>query len=118
MSTEPECRGRRGDRLRIALIASNPRAVEQALATEIDRVLCANPQYQYAARLGQLQPLEAWLLDTTPEQAWRIYEERCQQRGQKLGDIKPTTLAQGDDWEDLFPTQRLQCDSSLGSGSS
>jgi hypothetical protein len=52
----------------------------------IERNLCANPQYAYARRLGQLAPLRLMPLDRN---AW-IHEQLA--RGTRLGDIKPLAL--------------------------
>ena len=87
-------------------IATESRTAETALARAVERGLCDNSQYQYAVGLGQLRPLEVWLLDATPEQVWSEYEEECRRRGQKSGDIKPATIARGTDWEDRFGTLR------------
>ena len=77
-------------------------AVERQLSAEIEERLFANSQYKYAVGLGQLHPLETWILPTTAEQAWAAYESECRRRGQKSGDIKPTTIARGHNWEDVF----------------
>lgn len=94
--------------------ATDHRAVESALAREIERSLYDNSQYQYAVGLGQLRPLEVWLLAATPEQVWSVYEAECRRRGQKSGDIKPTTIARGTGWDGLFASLRFANPSATG----
>lgn len=67
---------------------SEARAAE--LACRAESGLCANPQYAYARRLGQLGALEA-LRCARPMQAWLAAGLA---RGQRLGDIKPPALAE------------------------
>ena len=76
--------------------------LETQLACRIDEHLSENSQYHYAIGLGQLRKLEAWILPTTAEQAWSVYESECRRRGQKSGDIKPSVIARGTDWEKVF----------------
>ncbi|MCY2964882.1 MAG: GH3 auxin-responsive promoter family protein [Planctomycetota bacterium] len=77
-------------------------SIEARLATAIERGLLENSQYRYATQLGQLRPLEVRLLKASAESAWSVYEAECRRRGQKSGDIKPTTLVQGADWDGLL----------------
>lgn len=81
-------------------------ALESQLSQAIDDRFCENPQYQYARGLGQLQSLRTWILPTTAEMAWSAYETECRRRGQKSGDIKPTVIARGTDWDDVFKSLR------------
>ncbi len=76
-------------------------SIESRLATSIERGLLENSQYRYATQLGQLRPLDVRLLKASAEGAWSAYEAECRRRGQKSGDIKPTTLVQGTDWHRL-----------------
>lgn len=71
---------------------------KDAIARRIDDALCANPQYAYARRLGQLAPVEALCVDD-PVQRWL---ERGQARGQRLGDIKLPALHAGEDACSIF----------------
>jgi len=80
--------------------------VEWQLAEKIEQQLCDNSQYRYAIGLGQLRKLDVWILLTSPEQAWSVYESECRRRGQKSGDIKPTVLARGAGWDGVFRTIR------------
>ncbi len=87
------------DRRRTSEELSN---LEAQLSHGIDERLCENSQYQYAIGLGQLRRLEAWILQITAEQAWSVYESECRRRGQKSGDIKPSIIACGADWDNVF----------------
>lgn len=95
----------------LAPIAAAPRGyallldaaeVEQSeaarLAALADDALATNPQYAYARRLGQLTPVRALRCDH-PMARWLAL---CQQRGQRLGDIKPVALCSIDGWQQQF----------------
>ena len=82
--------------------AAELEAVERQLAEKIEQQLYDNSQYRYAIGLGQLTKLDAWILPTSPEQAWSVYESECRRRGQKSGDIKPTVIARGAGWNSIF----------------
>ena len=71
---------------------------KDAIARRVDDALCANPQYAYARRLGQLAPVEAVCVDD-PVQSWL---ERGRARGQRLGDIKLPALHAGEDVLTIF----------------
>lgn len=75
---------------------------ERRLAIDLEQSLRANPHYEYAVRIGQLAPVRVEVLDSGGESAWHIYERTCVSRGQKLGDIKPTSLDPHCDWEAAF----------------
>lgn len=74
---------------------SNPTDVAEVL----DHALRANVHYDYARRLGQLGPVTvlAWG-STAPER----YLAAQMQRGQRLGDIKPTALITDPAWLDAL----------------
>ena len=55
---------------------------------QLEQMLCANPQYAYARRMGQLAPLRLCV----QAQASAIVERSLLQRGVRLGDIKPLAL--------------------------
>ncbi len=80
--------------------------LERQLAEKIEQELCDNSQYRYAIGLGQLRKLDAWILPTSPEQAWSVYESECRRRGQKSGDIKPAVIARGAGWDNVFKAIR------------
>lgn len=75
-----------------------PPTMGDSIAGRIEDGLCANPQYAYARRLGQLrsvsvrrarEPMAAWL-------------QRGLRRGQCLGNIKLPSLHAGEDVATLF----------------
>lgn len=82
--------------------AAELETVERQVAEKIEQQLCENSQYRYAIGLGQLRKLDTWILPTSPEQAWSVYESECRRRGQKSGDIKPTVIARGAGWNSVF----------------
>jgi hypothetical protein len=59
---------------------------------EVERRLCENPQYAYARRLGQLEPLR--LLPV--RDLFDRYADAQMERGARLGDVKPSALWLGD----------------------
>src|SRR4029078_6328442 len=69
-----------------------------SIAAELQQALEGNPHYRYAIGLRQLVPLEVAILDPASP-AMRYFEEECLRRGQRLGDIKPTTLDHWNGWE-------------------
>ena len=62
-----------------------------------DTQLSQNPQYQYARDIGQLPALKAKRLNDPVAE----YERICMESGQRLGDIKPTTIA-SQNWSETF----------------
>ena len=60
----------------------------QTMATLVDTLLCANPQYAYARRIGQLAPVALRPLDRLIERHTRAEALR----GRRLADIKPPIL--------------------------
>jgi hypothetical protein len=58
------------------------------LVGAVDTQLLRNPQYAYARRLGQLQPLSAVAV---PHAARRFIDHQLR-KGKRLGDIKPPSL--------------------------
>jgi hypothetical protein len=86
--------------------ATELETLERQLAEKLEQQLCDNSQYRYAIGLGQLRKLDAWILPTSPEQAWSVYESECRRKGQKSGDIKPTVLVRGAGWENVFKDVR------------
>jgi hypothetical protein len=79
---------------------------ERHVAEKIELQLCNNSQYRYAIGLGQLRKLDTWILPTSPEQAWSVYESECRRRSQKSGGIKPTVIARGAGWHNVFKEVR------------
>lgn len=60
-----------------------------------------NPQYDYARRLGQLQPLRQLVC----RRPFDVVERVMKTRGVRLGDIKPTALRADDFWLPMFEEQ-------------
>jgi hypothetical protein len=78
----------------------SPTAV--SLAKSLEDGLSENPYYRYAVSLGQLAPAEVSLLDDGGPSGRDRYERRCSELGQKLGDVKPTTLDPRSGWAEVF----------------
>ena len=74
----------------------------ESLAKSLELGLQENPHYRYAVSLGQLAPAEVSLLDDTKQAGPLQYEQRCLKLGQRLGDIKPTTLDPRPGWDKTF----------------
>lgn len=71
--------------------------VEQGAAVDVEQIesrLCANPQYAYARRLGQLEPLRL----TPVDRLFDRYVEIQMRAGVRLGDIKPNVLRIEKNW--------------------
>lgn len=79
-----------------------------SLAKSLEDGLSENPYYRYAVSLGQLAPAEVSLLDDADPSASACYERRCLELGQKLGDIKPTTLDPRSGWAEVL-RQTVDC---------
>jgi hypothetical protein len=82
--------------------AERVRARAERLARALELGLGENPHYRYAVGLGQLGPAEVRLLESPPGTAWPVYENRCLERGQKLGNIKPAVLDAWTGWPEVF----------------
>ena len=74
------------------------------LAAAVDTALCANVYYDHARRIGQLAPLEVVTVAGTADRAWARFQAIQAQRGQRLGDIKPTVLVSLPGWDLVFET--------------
>ncbi|MDR2111549.1 MAG: GH3 auxin-responsive promoter family protein [Candidatus Accumulibacter sp.] len=71
-------------------------------ARAVEEALCANPQYAYARRLGQLAPLRA----VAHPDPFALVERRMLERGARLGDVKPLALRREAFWLPLFESAR------------
>ncbi len=69
-----------------------------ALAQDLDSALRANFHYDYCRKLGQLQAVAVIPVTRGAE----TYLRACQQRGQKLGNIKPSLLQKTSGWGRYF----------------
>ncbi len=70
------------------VLVAEKRPADSNAVTQLEHKLCANPQYAYARRMGQLAPLRLCV----QAQASAIVEQALLQRGVRLGDIKPLAL--------------------------
>jgi len=66
---------------------------------ELDRLLRANPHYDWARQRGQLSPLRVFEVGAN---AYERYSGNLAARGMRLGDIKPTHLSTSDHWTEAF----------------
>ncbi|MCA9071200.1 MAG: GH3 auxin-responsive promoter family protein, partial [Planctomycetaceae bacterium] len=62
------------------------------IGRDVETGLKQNLYYSQAIQLFQLSGLRVVVLKASESSAWEIYERGCNSRGQKVGDIKPTTL--------------------------
>jgi len=74
----------------------------ESVARSLEAKLRTNPYYRQAVELGQLRPADVCMLDPEGEPAWSVYERKCLESGQRLGDIKPVALDKGLDWVEEF----------------
>jgi hypothetical protein len=100
-------RGQRGEAERdspvpaytLFLEAEAPAATLRRVRDALEVALRQNYHYDYCRDLGQLGPLR---LFSVAEGASETYTAVCQARGQRPGDVKPTTLDRGRDWSSAF----------------
>ncbi len=78
------------------------RADPAAVARAIDEVLCENPHYAHARRIGQLGAARAFAVSGGAGHAWAEFQRVRAGRGQRLGDIKPSALDPQPGWELVF----------------
>lgn len=79
--------------------ATDSRDLEK-YAERVERSLHQNFHYQYCQQLGQLERLRVFQIQGDGAQA---YLRGCQSLGQRLGDIKPTSLHPYEGWSKLLP---------------
>ncbi len=89
-----------GARPHYLLLAQGPLddAALEALAARLEARLCLAHHYAYCRALGQLGPL-AW---RRVSDGARRYQQAQLERGQRLGDIKPTALHPALGWGEVF----------------
>ena len=66
---------------------------------DIESKLRENFHYDYCRKLGQLKEIKLFILTGNPE---KEYIEACQNKNQKLGNIKMTALSKESGWENIF----------------
>ncbi|HUS40604.1 MAG: GH3 auxin-responsive promoter family protein [Pirellulales bacterium] len=71
------------------------------IALRLDGGLSENPYYRQALDLGQLAPVQIFLLHDG-ESAASIYLREMAQRGFRLGDVKPVALDAWSGWSNIF----------------
>jgi len=69
------------------------------LAARLDRKLQENPHYEYCRRVGQLGPLQVFMIDRN---AHNSYVNRCIGLGHRAGNVKVTSLHRATGWEHVF----------------
>ena len=91
--------------LQLAQTAEPESSTLDRLQSVLEARLGENPHYRYAVGLGQARARSRFGCSIPRGQpGWEIYQQRCLDRGQKLGNIKP---GQRDSdawtgWADLF----------------
>lgn len=86
---------------RLYLQLDQPATRWPELARRLQALLETNPYYKQAVQLGQLRPLVVAVLDPRCDAAQR-YLARCNEWGQRLGNIKPSSLDRRLGWEECF----------------
>ena len=66
---------------------------------DLENKLRENFHYDYCRKLGQLKEIKLFILTGNPE---KEYIEACQNKNQKLGNIKMTALSKESGWENIF----------------
>ncbi|HSL20128.1 MAG TPA: GH3 auxin-responsive promoter family protein [Vicinamibacterales bacterium] len=74
----------------------------RGLGDRLERLLVANPHYQYSRKLGQLSAVRIFL---GSEPMFPEYLRRCCDAGQRAGDVKPLSLSPRAGWSDAFAGQ-------------
>ena len=87
------------DRLRYALYLECDAPVPPTVPLRLERQLEENGAYRYAVALGQLAPVEVIAIRGDGLAA---YLRRCQELGQRLGNIKPLALSSRPGWSEVF----------------
>jgi hypothetical protein len=78
-----------------------PAAEIDTLAKAVDEALQASYHYEYSRRLGQLAPCRLFVI--APESnGYHTYLAVCAELGQRLGEIKPTSLHAYQHWSERF----------------
>ena len=100
--------GRLGIKPRFAMLAPEDkgyvlyveaRPVPPELERMIEEELAANPHYRTCVALGQLAPARIFLIEGD---GFNRYLQRCRERGQRIGDVKPLALSSLPGWSSVF----------------
>ncbi len=79
-----------------------PKEVLTRLSLAVEEKLQENYHYRYCRKLGQLQPLQTFLIQSETGDATELYIKTCESLGQRLGNIKPTYLHSYLGWATVF----------------
>lgn len=71
----------------------------------VEQGLLENFHYRYGRELGQIAPLRLFLIDPG---GIRVYFNRCNENGQKIGDVKAGVLDKRTGWENYFKGKYFQ----------
>ena len=66
---------------------------------DLEKKLRENFHYDYCRKLEQLKEIKLFVLTGNPEKEYIV---ACQNKNQKLGNIKMTALSKESDWENIF----------------
>jgi len=66
---------------------------------KLDQKLRQNFHYDYCRKLGQLATPDIFIIK---QGATKAYLDKCMNQGQRLGDIKPTSLHKNTGWDKVF----------------
>ncbi len=91
---------RTSERLAYALFVSPDASIHPDLAVRLERALRRNPHYAWCVDLGQLAPAQIIRVGSG---ANRAFIDACVAAGQRLGDVKPTSLSCASDWGERLP---------------
>jgi hypothetical protein len=72
---------------------------QRELIAAFEETLCSNFHYAYCRKLGQITHADLYLIEHGGREA---YLSACNQRGQRMGDIKPRVLETTTGWENYF----------------
>lgn len=64
--------------------------------------LCENFHYAHCRKMGQLGPLQLFIIDRRADAPEKVFSTEMQRRGLKLGDVKPAVLDRETGWELRF----------------
>ena len=91
---------RTAGRFAYALFVSADTSTQPDLAARLEQALRRNPHYAWCVDLGQLAPARIIRVGAG---AHRAFVDACVADGQRLGDVKPTSLSSASDWSERLP---------------
>lgn len=68
----------------------------------VNQLLMENFHYAHCVEIGQLQPVEGFLIDRTQKAPEEVFTGEMRRRGMKLGNIKPSIMDREMGWELRF----------------